>query len=145
MNLCNRAKAIFRKLATYMDDQMSRHIAQAIGITSMLRELISREHPPRNIVGLLIERIPDRYHAAIAVALEIALNKLIGLEKCSNLNTLEERLACYIVTIKTHNQERIDAETLKLASLIARWMDNRFEQHIYDTATQVTITEMKLS
>lgn len=142
-----KAMPIIKKLSDYFDERLEKFVGLALSMTTKLRWLITTksEHPSL-VVEFILERIPEQHRVAAATALATAISTFAAFKEChADTTKLDELVRCYVSVLKKLPKEIQDSETIKLASIATRWMDNRYYTHIYDTAVQLKVTEMILN
>jgi hypothetical protein len=139
-----KARKVFTWLAKHIDANVENYVGIALHITGKMREFLQGD-----IADTILRVIPtdrdDRLVERIRIALDIALDKMLELEKCTDYTTTESRLACYLVILQGRSKEQQDAATLKIAALITALLHDRdYAQSTYDTIVQLAIQEKKL-
>jgi hypothetical protein len=139
MKIRSQLKALLSEFDTYVDG----HIDTALNIAVSLKNVLSS--PEADIITAII---PGNAEAVLKQQLVNGLTKAIEAltiaENCKQCTTVADKVNCFVQQIKQVDPHLQDAILIKLASLIAGFLDGgRLKQSLYDLYTQAKYSVTK--
>jgi hypothetical protein len=133
---CVKMKGQIKALLGKFDSFVDAHIDTALKVSVALKNVLSSP-----VADILAEIIPGGIDAKLKQQLTDGIGKAVEVltiaDSCKQLTDLNDRLNCFVQQIKLLDPQFQDAVLLKLASLLAGFLDGgRLKQSLYDLYTQ---------
>ncbi|SEW01979.1 hypothetical protein SAMN05428988_1317 [Chitinophaga sp. YR573] len=140
---CDKLRKKIKALLRQFDSYIEANVDTALKVTTSLKAILSS--PVAEILTAIIPSDVDEFvRAKLVYGLGVAINGLNIVSECKGAITLEDRLKCFVAEIKKRNPELQEALLAKLASILARTLDDEKKaQHVYDLFVQAKYSAEK--
>lgn len=140
---CDKLRLKIKSLLRQFDSYVEENVDTALKVTTALKAVLSS--PVAEILTAIIPSDVDEFvRAKLVYGLGVAIDGLNIVNECKNAVNLEDRLKCFTTEIKKRNPELQEALLSKLASILARTLDDdKKAQHIYDLFVQAKYSAAK--
>ncbi len=142
---CSKFRSKIKQLIRRIGEAVLENAALALNVTGGIKKFL--QSPLGDILTVIIPgSVDDIVKARLIDALNYAIPLLEGFKNCNQESSIEEKLACLKVYLKSKYPHVADALLIKLAALITKYLDgHKLSQNEYDTAVQVQFSLNKIS
>ena len=141
---CKKVQPAIKKLISYVDDKLIRYSGIALSVTKAIRKALE-SGAVIGIVELTQTTKDDHLRNILVDSLDRAILTLELTNTCGQFTNQDERLKCYVESLRKLRPVIQKSMLMKLAQTITKNMDGRYEAHVYDSIVQAEYTANKLA
>lgn len=140
---CSKLRLKIKLLLKQFDSYLEKHVDTALTVTTALKKFLAS--PVAQVLTAIIPSdIDEVIRVKLLYGLGIAIDGLNIIDECKDVSSLEDKVQCFINALKKLNPEAQDAVFAKLASILARTLDDdKKAQNIYDLFVQAKFSASK--
>lgn len=144
MGFCTKARPAIKKLINLIDDNMVKYADAALKVTTAIRTALN-SNVAISITELTKTNADNLMRHWLASSLDRAIVILTLTKECNQFEDQDERFKCYFEALKKLPATQQKTQLMRLAQMMVADMDQRqYDQHIYDSVTQLQYTANKL-